>query len=212
MSFNPIDLTKLNSNRLAGVALLNALPRDGVGAEVGVYAATFSRLILQILQPTALFLIDPWQWRDQWFVNHTQDEVALFAGGQNTSEGDALYARVSRMFADLPAVKVMRTTSIEASKAFSDDYFDWVYIDGDHRYEPVAEDIRHWWPKLKPGGFLCGDDYKRVATSDPEIKFRVGNGVSFAVDEFLAATGLELKTFSKPDDKGAFFIIQRPKS
>lgn len=37
--------------------------------------------------------------------------------------------------------------------------FDIVYIDGNHDYEPVCQDVRLGRAALKPGGWLCGDDY-----------------------------------------------------
>lgn len=40
-----------------------------------------------------------------------------------------------------------------------DNSIDGVYIDGDHSYESVSEDIAVWYPKIKSGGFLCGHDY-----------------------------------------------------
>jgi hypothetical protein len=35
-----------------------------------------------------------------------------------------------------------------------------VFIDGDHSREGVTEDILSWLPRLKPGGWLAGHDYK----------------------------------------------------
>ena len=34
-----------------------------------------------------------------------------------------------------------------------------MYIDASHEYEYVIEDIKHWLPKVKKGGIICGDDY-----------------------------------------------------
>ena len=41
---------------------------------------------------------------------------------------------------------------------FPENHFQGIIIDGAHEYEPVAEDILHWWPKLKDGGSMVGDD------------------------------------------------------
>jgi len=56
-------------------------------------------------------------------------------------------------------IEIVKSESIEASKLYDDEYFDIVYIDGSHEYEDVKEDIRHWLPKVKKGGFISGDDY-----------------------------------------------------
>ena len=54
---------------------------------------------------------------------------------------------------------------------------DWVYIDGNHTYEFVLEDLRSWYPKVRPGGLVVGDDYDR-----PDAWWN--DGVTKAVTEF----------------------------
>ncbi len=36
---------------------------------------------------------------------------------------------------------------------------DYLYIDADHTYEAVTSDLEDWWPHLKIGGLITGDDY-----------------------------------------------------
>lgn len=42
---------------------------------------------------------------------------------------------------------------------FSDEYFDFIYIDASHRYEDVKRDIESYLPKLKKDGIISGHDY-----------------------------------------------------
>ncbi len=53
----------------------------------------------------------------------------------------------------------LKTASIEAAKQFEDNSLDFVHIDASHDYENVLADIIAWYPKVKPGGFITGDDY-----------------------------------------------------
>ena len=55
---------------------------------------------------------------------------------------------------------------------------DRVYIDGNHAYEFVLEDLRSWYPKVRPGGLVVGDDYDR-----PDAWW--DDGVTRAVMEFV---------------------------
>lgn len=66
--------------------------------------------------------------------------------------------------------------SIEASKLFEDESLDFVFIDGAHDYESVKQDLEHWYPKIKTGGWLGGDDLHL-------------SGVREATDEFFQNIG-----------------------
>jgi len=56
-------------------------------------------------------------------------------------------------------VHVLEMTSLEASKRFANGSLDFVFIDGDHSYPAVCNDIKTWLPKLKYAGVLAGHDY-----------------------------------------------------
>lgn len=56
----------------------------------------------------------------------------------------------------------IKMTSLEASKLYDDNSLDFILIDGSHEYEDVKSDILHWYPKLKYGGIIAGDDYHKT--------------------------------------------------
>ena len=72
--------------------------------------------------------------------------------------------------------------------AFDDEDFDFVFLDGNHAYEAVKEDLEAWWPKLKSSGLFCGDDYHYASSSD-EGRY----GVIQAVEEFARYKSLQVK-------------------
>ena len=72
----------------------------------------------------------------------------------------------------------IKSTTIDAVKRFLDNSLDLVYVDADHEYESVKEDINNWLPKIKKGGFIAGHDF-----------YGVNNGVEQAV----------IETIGKPD-------------
>ena len=95
---------------------------------------------------------------DQWTV--VSDPVH----GHNALERSAadwfgLYQKVCSHMLHWKQLRVLRMTSLEASKIFSDDYFDLVYIDAEHSYEAVVDDIKAWLPKVKINKYLGGHDY-----------------------------------------------------
>ena len=82
-----------------------------------------------------------------------------------------------------------KETSESYAQKVKDYSLDVVYIDGDHKYASVLNDLDLWYPKLKSGGFLCGHDYNKR----PNHKHV---GVRQAVDEFLDFHNLEIfKTY-----------------
>ncbi len=55
-------------------------------------------------------------------------------------------------------IRPMKMSSQEAVLKFEDESLDMVFLDADHHYEAVKEDIPVWLPKVKKGGILVGHD------------------------------------------------------
>ena len=201
----------MNEKRKKTAAFLAQCTPAGidVAVEVGVYRGELSALILQHLKPGALHLIDPWRWRRQWFDRHDADERHDLQQGEALPEGDELHDEVVARFADEPNVCIHRQTSLEAAAAFGDESVDWVFVDGDHRYSAVLADMDTWWRTLKPGGVLCGDDYRPHARDAD-----VSNGVADAVNRFAARRDLSFTLTplitKGPDDHNFLFSFRKP--
>ena len=164
--------------------LLQAMPRHAVCAEIGVWEGDFSQRMLDRTQPARLHLIDPWRYEQDITYKDS-----LYGGQIGGSQGklDAVYARVCERFAPAIAsgqVRIHRGDSHTVCEQFEDDYFDWIYIDGNHLYEFAIRDLRMYHSKVKPGGFLTGDDYSEGGWWQ--------GGVKQAVDEFVAEGLAEL--------------------
>lgn len=67
-------------------------------------------------------------------------------------------------------LRVWPMASLDAAKQFPDESLDVVFVDGDHEYAAVKADILAWWPKLKPGGFMGGDDFQMKPVADAVIE------------------------------------------
>ena len=70
--------------------------------------------------------------------------------------------------------------SRRASGLFAEGSLDFVFIDAEHTFESVLDDLSAWWPKVRPGGLLAGHDYDW-----PEV--------ARAVDRFFGRSGLNLR-------------------
>jgi len=134
--------------------LLKMMPKESVCAEIGVWKGDFSQRILEITSPSELHLIDPWIFQpslpSRWYGG---------VKAANQSDMDEIFESVRERFASSPGVRFHRKPSEEADSEFPNDFFDWVYVDGSHDYDSVKSDLELYFPKVKPNGFLTGDDY-----------------------------------------------------
>jgi hypothetical protein len=164
--------------------LLNALGLKGLAVEIGVEWGQFSHHILRHWFGSVLYSVDPWMqqaphaYRDRCNV-HRQAQEARF---RFTSEMLKTHGRRSC---------VLRMFSSQASRYFADATLDFVYIDGNHAFEAVLSDLWHWYPKLRPGGLLCGHDY--VDGLGDAVY-----GVKSAVDLFFARAGRRVHLTLEP--------------
>ena len=95
--------------------------------------------------------------------------------------------------------------SWDALEEYKDNYFDWIYIDGDHSYEGVCKDINVSTRKLRSGGYLVFDDFSYGSWSNGN-KF----GVHRAVSKFLCAERWEVSYFAFAPTAGYNIAIRKP--
>ena len=78
---------------------------------------------------------------------------------------------------------------------FSDEFFDYIMIDGAHEHEAVMDDIENWWPKLKKEGLMFGDDFNLEAVSLAVDKsIQKINAPAYTVNRSLEATWFTTKS------------------
>ncbi len=108
--------------------------------------------------------------------------------------------------------------SVVAMELLPNAYFDFIFIDADHRYDCVIRDLRGFLPKLKPGGIICGDDcevyYDQLppefinANANCDYSFLNGFGYHCGVIKALHecwGTDYELTTFGDGAAYGRFW-------
>lgn len=117
--------------------------------------------------------------------NIALDVVDTFGGSAEhvNVDADALYSEFLANVDPIKSVigKIHRMPSVEASKLFEDNSLEFVFIDASHEYANVRADIEAWYPKLKVGGTMGGDDYCPGWA-----------GVMRAVDEFFGGRKVEI--------------------
>lgn len=128
---------------------LNRHDLVGSVAEIGCARGAFSEGVLNIWKGKRYFMVDPWE-RQSKDVYRERTIDVNYDEYWNCVQG--LAQRDAR-------VKLIRKLSTEGSEEVADGSLDWVFIDANHAYGPVLEDMDHWFPKLKSGGVFSGHDY-----------------------------------------------------
>lgn len=135
--------------------LLNMLRLNGEGIEIGVQQGLYAETILNNSNLKKLHLCDIWKQQD--------DKIYRGVGNVSNEDQNKLFTEVEYKFRNNPIysnrTNILRMYSNDAVKLFKDDSLDFAYIDANHRYENVSEDIKNWYPKVKTGGILAGHDY-----------------------------------------------------
>ena len=126
--------------------LFRSLPSCSVMTEVGIdEGGTARNYILPIVNPSRLYLIDPW--------DLSEDIVALWPQSKENRE------KVTKMFSGDERVKIVQDYSTSAAEKFKDHYFDCVFSDWALDYNDAKKEFIYWLPKVKKGGYIAGDTF-----------------------------------------------------
>ena len=96
----------------------------------------------------------------------------------------------------------MRARAVEAADGFDDESLDFVYIDGNHDFLHVAQDLHHWEKKVRLGGLVAGHDFSR----------RMGRGyinhVKDVVQAWVYAHGIRPLFILRGDRSASWFYVR----
>jgi hypothetical protein len=151
--------------------LINRNEKDLTGVEIGVARGINAKRMLSRLSIKKLYLIDPY--------------LSFKIGNKNYPYSMSDFEFAKR---NLRGYKGKISWILKKSKGAIDDIpnnLDFVYIDGNHSYEYVKDDIKSYFPKLKKGGVIGGDDF---STSFPGVPKAV---IEFAGKKHLSIHGDE---------------------
>ena len=162
-----LDDKHLKKSRLLSdrIQQLQYMPQNSVCVEIGTYMGGFSKAIYKHLKPKKLHIID-----------------------KDFSSFDQKY------FAELIAngvVELHHGDSVDIMEKFPNKYFDFIYIDADHSYSGVRNDLTQAELKVKPNGWIVCNDYAIFSCTTLSKM-----GIPRAVHEFCIANNWEIIYFS----------------
>lgn len=168
-------------------AILQHIPKDSVGVEIGVWRGDSSEKFLS--RAKHLHLVDPWSVRAyvdsddfggfDMYLNRYSELTGAATIESFKTYYDGVYESVKSRFSGKP-VTIHRCTSSEFFGTFNG-HVDWVYIDGDHSEGGCHFDLMG--AARISSGYIFGDDYGSK------------DGVTAAVDRFINETGLPINVY-----------------
>lgn len=111
------------------------------------------------------------------FARHVQENL----GGAADDAMNLLFEIVQKSFMTFNNSRIIRTTSNHFFDSNTEN-FDFVFVDGNHKFDFVTRDLEGSWSALHKGGILAGDDYywPEVRNAVEEFAARVSRKVHFA--------------------------------
>ena len=139
----PIDRDK----GLSG--LLNELGCK-IGVEVGTQKGRYATWLFSRIKGLKLYCVDPWAYYEGYIETNRWLDQTTFDG----------FFEIAKKRLEGKNVEFIRKYSMDAVKDFKDESLDFVYIDGNHTFEYVIDDVAAWEKKVKVGGIVAGHDYR----------------------------------------------------
>lgn len=143
------DINQIFRNREDLPDFLNKLNLTNKGVELGSFKGEFAKNITTKWEGK-LYMIDVWRPlsdEDYDDISNHKNHIDAYSTAMNNIKG----------FED--KTFMLRMVGSEGAKLFADESLDFVYIDANHTYESVKEDIDIWYRKVKKGGLVMGHDY-----------------------------------------------------
>ncbi len=123
-------------------------------AEIGVFRGRFAETVLDESPGiTDYYMIDPWRHLEDWNkpANRSRDEFH-----------EIFQEAMDRTARHEDRRIVLRGRTSEVIDRIPDGHLDLAYIDADHTLRGITIDLIRVWEKVRPGGWIGGDDFKRT--------------------------------------------------
>lgn len=151
-----------------------------VGAEIGVEKGKNALKLFEIIPDLRLYAVDP-------YMQHSEnsEKVANYLRVWDENYLQAVKKQAQKRLQGKNVVFIEKFSQ-DATHDIIDGSLDFVYIDGDHSYDFVMQDIILWSKKVHKGGIISGHDYYYNSN-------KVGreSKVTQAVNDYAQAHGIK---------------------
>lgn len=160
-----------------------------VGVEVGVEKGKYTEVLCKA--GLEVYAIDPWKAYKGYREHVSQEKL------------DGFYQETIERLQQYKA-HIIRELSVEASYSFDDESLDFVYLDANHTFVHIAQDLDAWTRKVKKGGVVSGHDYRRYGGKYG----REACHVKDVVDAWVRAYQIDGMRITEADNSPSWFYVK----
>jgi predicted O-methyltransferase YrrM len=135
---------------------VNTFPEGSVFVEIGSWmgrsTCCLGQLIKESQKSIKVYAVDTFEGSDEHIEIIKDIE-------ENSTSLLEIFKRHTSLCGVNKIITPIKGASLDVVSKFKDESIDFIFIDASHDYENVLADITAWYPKLKPGGLIAGDDY-----------------------------------------------------
>lgn len=177
--------------------------------EIGARYGESSKVLLNNLNVNKYIIIDPYTSYDE-YSNDGFNKIIL-----NDNDDNIFYKTKNELETLHNNMVFYRTFSTDTTTIndIENDSIDIIFIDGNHTYKYVLDDLENYYPKLKQNGIICGDDFFMRTHENDNLNTMPGNQgydepmVYEAVIEFCKRHNKSYTEFGKHRGYGKIFMI-----
>lgn len=115
-----------------------------IGAEIGVEQGVYTEVLCKA--GLEIYAVDPWQ-----AYSGYRDHV-------NQEKLDGFLEKTKKKLSQYNC-HIVKKFSMDAVKDFKDESLDFCYLDANHRFVDIAQDVWYWSKKVRKGGIVSGHDF-----------------------------------------------------
>lgn len=141
----PIEIPNVGR---AGLAKLFDELGYRAGVEIGVQQGLYTEVLCKENPQAKIYGIDPWEAYEGYQTYVSQEKRDVF------------YEEARERLGSYNC-QLLKKFSMDALDDFEDGSLDFVFIDGNHDFLHVTQDIAGWSKKVRRGGIISGHDYIR---------------------------------------------------
>ena len=162
---SPIEIPDVGRDDLGGLFKELGFKK---GVELGVEQGVYSEILCKGNPGMRLFGVDAWASYRGYRDHVSQKKLDGFKQATLTRMKPYKFTAIQEF-------------SMDALNYFEDGELDFVYVDANHTFVHVAQDIFYWAKKVRVGGIVAGHDYRK------NVRLVTTNHVAYVVPAFMEA-------------------------